>query len=214
MAGLVSAIQNSTAPRRLIIRGGNFFSKKELWNPFLQAVGSSSVSPTSLALFVSFTRWAHLGFFPALIAALGRNTVIERLLVTFDMVHLWPDIVLSLSTHPRLRSLDLCFVCDGYDVEFPVDQVAQLLRENENIEKVRFRATMYDRHEWEMIIIPLLKCNKFRKIQTLTATEQRPGRNWNALLAQAIISMKSRPTLLWMLISQNQGSIVTSISQD
>jgi hypothetical protein len=123
----------------------------------------------------------------------------------------------AISTHPTLRRLDLSFY---HGFNFTRDEELQILRtkavadmllENKQVEDVKFYDATYDRSTWDTGVAPRLDYNIYRKrfpaIQKVGESSTRA-----AILGAAMGRVRTRPSLLYMLLSDNRDTVLSLLS--
>lgn len=212
------------------------YETRGLWEPLLDSLGNAlcplqrlvfnsigGLQPSTTSTWTSFLTFIH-----ALPCALSKNIGLKELRIHYDhhadrasMMHsdgkdILHAVLLSITTHPSLCLVDFeCVDEDDLPLSSRISQakaVTNMLCANTNIEVVKFYDHMYDGNEWKGKVAPLLEYNTYRKRVELLAG--RSGSNPNGTLARAMGRVSSRLTPLWLLISQNQNSIASSIAQD
>jgi hypothetical protein len=126
----------------------------------------------------------------------------------------WSKVVCSISRHLSLRTLDF-YVSESYESDEEAKRqrtraVANMLYVNRHVEEIQFYDSTYNRNEWDSDVVPRLECNIYRKkfpsIQTIEIASTRA-----AVLGAALARVSYAPSLLWMLLSKNQDTVVSRI---
>jgi hypothetical protein len=150
----------------------------------------------------------------------------------------WRDLFRAISVHPSLRTLDFAPYILGpesdyryglsdsdsdSDIEdgfwessdearrFRTNTVADMLLVNEQVEEIMHNQGTYDENEWDKNVSPRLECNLYRKrflaIQKILDISTRA-----AIFGEAMNQVCTKPSLVWMLLSQNHDIIASCLS--
>jgi hypothetical protein len=92
-----------------------------------------------------------------------------------------------------------------------------MLSENEQVEDIQvegdgFTYNTYDRVAWDELVVPRLECNLYRKLFVPIQRIQNP-KTRAAVMTRALTRVKSKPSLLYMLLSQNRDIVSSYLSE-
>jgi hypothetical protein len=99
-------------------------------------------------------------------------------------------------------------------LKYRTREIARLLEQNKVLEKIVFREHEYERKAWDAHVAPRLELNFYGKwFPTLRSGAVRSGSH-AALLGAAFGRVRNERTdVLWLLVSQNQGTILGRLPQ-
>jgi hypothetical protein len=130
----------------------------------------------------------------------------------------WTNLVRAISKHPTLRTLTFENICDDNEDGFferrdRINALADILSENEQIEDIQFvDANSYDRLVWNELVVPRSEYNRYRK-QFVPIQKIHNPKTRAAVMTRAMAHVKNKPSLLYMLLSDNRDIVSSYLSE-
>jgi hypothetical protein len=95
------------------------------------------------------------------------------------------------------------------------DTIVRLVEQNQMREEIVFQDRAYERKVWDTYVAPLLELNFYRnRFPTLRSGTMRSESAYAALIGAAFSHARNkREDVLWLLVSQNQGTILNRLSR-
>jgi hypothetical protein len=211
-AALVESVREGRGPRGLTI-GRQLFDSPERFISFINALrGNTYLQRLDLSNIASGE-----GSPQALAGALLEN----RELIHFGLDrcrfngHCWSELMAAISTHPTLRTLNFRGIHNRDDRVYSnssekrdrTNAIENMLLVNKHIDEIPFCCEVsFDRNDWDALVAPRVECNLHRKrlspipkIKTLSTRA--------AVVGRALVRVEKKPSLIWMVISQNYDVI-------
>jgi hypothetical protein len=218
---LIESIRTGRGPQGLSFGDTTPFTTLERWMSFMKALEENNGSLHFLKIRAGTE--IRTGRFSdeilqALADALPKNNGLVELSICFESVVQWNYVLQAISTHPTLRKLDLSFFGEVDPVDashkeskrLQTQDVADMLSVNKQVEDIQFHDNAYDRSTWDTDVAPRLEYNIYRKrfpaIQRVGDTSTRA-----AILGAAMDRVRTRPSLLYMLLCDNHDTVVSHL---
>jgi hypothetical protein len=218
-AALVESVRAERGPKGLDLESRPLLNSPERFNEFVHALRGNA--------YLERLDLAHLdvgdGKLEALVDALPENVG----LVQLDLRHCtvddcnWNNLVRAISKHPSLRTLTFESIYDDDETWLlerrdRISALAVMLSENEQVEDIQVEETSdddtYDHVVWDELIVPRLECNLYRKRFAPIQRIQNP-KTRAAVMTRALAHVKSKPSLLYMLLSHNHDTVSSYLSE-
>jgi hypothetical protein len=185
------------------------FDSQEWYMSFMDALGANSyVERLDLSCF----RFHH-GTPQALVTALRENEGLAHLGLVGRLHDLcWGDLAAAISTHPSLRTLAFEHIDHEYGLPNPsvkrdtTKAVADMLLVNNRVDEITipfFGNHIFDPALWQSYVGPRLECNRYRKL-FVPLQEIELASTRAAVVARALARVARKPSLVWMILSQNR----------
>jgi hypothetical protein len=126
----------------------------------------------------------------------------------------------AIAAHPSLRTLFFEKILDANDDENessflerhdPIHALAGMLVENEQVDEIQVEDP-FDRDVWDEAVVPRLEINSYRKWLLDIQKIQNPATR-AAVTARALNHLKNKPSLQYMLLSQNEDILSCYLSE-
>jgi hypothetical protein len=145
--------------------------------------------------------------------ALAENEGITNLRLDFDSItdESWTALWRSVSHHPKLERISLNIICRGCsDAQktLRTQAIMDALRINTVLLRIALHHEEFDKVILKDAVYPRLQANRYRPRVAAIATEKGEWRR--KLLGQALVSVASNPSLIWMFLSSNVNSLISS----
>jgi hypothetical protein len=137
----------------------------------------------------------------------------------------WSVLCESLQAHPTLANLDLRATrpmspADDIRITLSAEQkahrtrlIAEMMKENKGLHTIHFCASERVDKIYTEAIRPYLVTNQYRpRVNAIKKTKDRPFRE--KVLGRALYSVRSKPNLVWMLVSENVDAFVRSEEEE
>jgi hypothetical protein len=206
-AALVESVSVGRGPKGLAITRTLFDSDERVIS-FVSALrGNTYLERLELGSFDNFRE----GTAQALAPALRVNKGLTNLTLSHYCLdnRSWSELMDAISTHPSLRVLKFERIYDENTEEPSLSMkrdrtsaVADMLLVNKQVDEIPFDENTFDRSNWEKLVVPRLECNLYGKLFPVLQKIQVPSTR-AATVATALASVASKPSLLWMVLSQN-----------
>jgi hypothetical protein len=204
---LVDNVREELGPRGLSLDGEPFESP-ERFGDFMNALRGN----TYLERLDIGDLDVRDGDFQALVAALSENRGLTHLGFSGCTVddHCWEELMGAIAKHPSLRTLSFEEIRDEneslvFEHQDPMHSLASMLAENEQVDEIEVDDA-FDRDVWDTVIVPRLEINSYRKRLLAIQTIQNPATR-AAVTARALARLGEKPSLQFMLVSQNQDIV-------
>jgi hypothetical protein len=209
-AALVESVREGRGPIGLSIE--HIFDSPERFLSFTHALrGNTYLERLDLS-----DVWFDDGSSQALTSALLENKELVHFGLRFCRLddHFWSELMAAISTHPTLRTLKFrdIYNADGRSSSSSTKRertqaVADMLLVNKHIDEIPFCGEVsFDRDDWNTLVAPRVECNLYRKLFVPIQKIQEP-RTRAAIVAQALARVEKKPSLIWMILSQNHDVI-------
>jgi hypothetical protein len=209
-ASLIESVRTGLGPHGLSFLDTKPFTTLERWMSFMNALEENNGSLKFLKI------WNTAGgdeIHRALAVALRKNNGLVALNVRVTSYAHWMNVLQPISAHPAIRKLDLSFFDARNDERMKRLQTraaATMLLVSTQVEDIEFYGTVYDRMIWDTRVAPRLEYNIYRKrfpaIQKVGDTSTRA-----ALLGAAMGRVRTKPSLLYMLLCDNRDTVVSHL---
>jgi hypothetical protein len=220
-AALIESVIARRGARELCLEdpsGWKPFQTQERWESFINALrGNNRLKHLRIGMLDADE------VLEVLADALPENQGLVHLSIHDPLIgtSCWSKVVCAISRHPSLRTLNFDVSSEEEsDEENYVSgeeakrertrDVANMLSVNQHVEEIRFYDSTFNRPEWDSDVVPRLECNIYRKkfpsIQKIEMASTRA-----AVLGAAMARVSNAPSLLWMLLSKNQDTVVSRI---
>jgi hypothetical protein len=213
---LTESIRAERGPKGLRLKGEHPKYSSGSFNEFANALrGNSYLERLDLSYLDVGKRLEER--LEALVDALSANEGLVHLGLRHSFVDdgCWNNLVRAVSKHPTLLTLTFENIIDNKNCGFlkrrdRINALAGMLSENEQVEdiqlKERFFTDTYDRVIWDELVVPRLECNVYRKRFVVIQRIQNP-KTRAAVMTRALAHVKSKSSLLYMLLSHNHDIV-------
>jgi hypothetical protein len=212
---LVNNIREERGPKGLFLEGKPFNSPERLGylmnalrdNTYLERVDFGSLD-------------VRTGTFQALVAALPENGGLTHLGLTLCIVDdcCWDKLMSAIAEHPSLRTLSFSQIDDENESWFflerhePIYALAGMLAKNEHVDSIEVENFGFGRDVWDEVVVPRLEINVYRKrFLAIQKIQNRTTRA--AVTARALALLENKPSLRWMLLSQNDDIVASYLAE-
>jgi hypothetical protein len=215
-AALVESVSEGRGPRELCLERQLFDSPERFLffinalrgNTYLERLDLSKICPRD-------------GSSQALASALLENQGLVHFGLDGCEMEGWNEIMAAISTHPTLRTLNFRGI---YDVDYlspssftkrdRTKAVANMLVVNKHIDEIPFCCEeAFDRDDWDAFVVPRVEYNLYRKrLSPIPKIKALPTRA--AVVGRALARVESKPSLVWMLLSQNHDVICSYLMNE
>jgi hypothetical protein len=207
-AELVESVSMGRGPKGLSI-GWEQFDSPERAISFCNALrGNTYLERLGILCSEDFRGDTPQGLAPALRENKGLTNLIFDGWCSFDN-RSWSELMAAISVHPSLRMLKFEDILDANGDEPTLimtrdrtNAVADMLKVNKQVDEMPFDDSTFDCYIWDKVVFPRLECNLYRKRLPALQKIQVPSTR-AAIVTMALSSVASKPSLLWMILSQN-----------
>jgi hypothetical protein len=206
---LVDNVRSERGPKDLTLRGGPLDSLEKL-GEFMHALrGNTYLERLDLGCL-------HVrdGRFQPLVATLPKNRGLTHLGLTFCNVddRCWDKLMGAIAKHPSLRTLSFETIphengSSVFERHDAMHSLAGMLAENEQVDDIHVDDS-FDREVWDAVVVPRLEINLYRK-RCLTIHKIQNRATRAAVMARALTHLEGKPSLQWMLLSQNEDIVAS-----
>jgi hypothetical protein len=198
---LIEAIQSDKGPTSLVL------SDTALrWSTFAKALQCNHTLK-----HLEVVRIRGVDNLRALVNALRWNQGLLHLCLE-DLVDDPCQLFQALASHPSLKALHVSVRDqrrnDQDAKRLRTRAVAELLSVNQTLQEMEFDAATYHHADWLAHVAPRLECNRY---QARFHAIRRMGVLRAALLGAAMGRVATKPSLLWMLLLQNQDVVASRL---
>jgi hypothetical protein len=216
-AALVESVSVGRGPKGLSIARHLFDSFERAISLVNALRGNTYLERIELKWFDNF----HEGAPQVLAPALRENKGLRHLTLSRYSLdnRSWNKLMAAISTHPSLRMLNFHYIYDG-NTEKPslsmkrerTIAVADMLLVNMQVDEIPFDDYTFDRSNWDKLVAPRLECNLYGKRFPALQNTQVPSTR-AATVAMALARVASKPSLLWMALSQNPDVLCSYLDE-
>jgi hypothetical protein len=142
--------------------------------------------------------------------ALAENEGITHLRLGFDSItdESWTALWQSVSCHPKLERISLHLSCSDTQKTLRTQAIVDALRINTVLLRIDLSHEEFDKVILKDDMYPRLQANRYRP--RVAAIAKQKGEWRRKLLGQALISVASNPNVIWMFLSSNVNSLISS----
>jgi hypothetical protein len=212
-ASLIESVRTGQGPQGLSLSDMKPFTTLERWISFMDALEDNNGSLKFLE--IAFREGHHVDeILQGLADALLKNSGLAELSIRFESFAQCKNVWHAISAHPSFRKLNLSFFYNDVprDEELKRERtkaVVDMPLKNKQVEGIEFYDHVYDRSTWDTGAAPRLESNIYRKrfpaIQKVDDTSTRA-----AILGAAMGRVRTKASLLYMLLCDNRDTIVTT----
>jgi hypothetical protein len=132
----------------------------------------------------------------------------------------WTELMAAISSHPSLRMLKFERIYVKEVFQRPslsmkrdrTNAVVDMLLANKGVDEIPFDDITFDQALWDARVAPIIECNLYRKrfpaLQKIEVPSTRA-----AIVAMALSRVASKPSLLWMVLSQNPDVLCSYLDE-
>jgi hypothetical protein len=219
-AALVESVSGvGRGPKGLSISRGTFDSPERAIS-FLNALrGNAYLERLELDSFNYFRDDTP----QALAPALRENKGLTNLTLSHCRLDIlsWSELMAAISTHPSLRMLKFQYIYGENLCDEPPSSslkrdrtiaLADMLLVNKGVDEIPFDEYTFDQALWGVLVVPRVECNLYRKWFPALQKIQVPSTR-AAIVAMALARVASKPSLLWMVLSQNPDVLCSYLDE-
>jgi hypothetical protein len=161
--------------------------------------------------------------FQTLIAALPEHRGLTHLGLTDSTVSLywWEKLMGAIAEHPSLQTLSFENIVEDredhedesllFERHEPIHALAGMLAKNEQVDRIQVEDPL-DEDVWNAVVVPRLEINLYRKRLLAIQKIQNPATR-AAVTARALARLENKPSLQFMLLSQNEDIVFSYLAE-